>query len=138
MMKTSCQPTEIVIDGFKEWKSSRSNSSHNSFGAANEVHFDCGESTRSSNDDEIVDIAHPPVRWLDDDELSLEDDFDSGTNWEVPPALFFQRLESEEVVYKSKKPRCKFLGKYIMGDLLGEGSYGKVKEVLDSETLTRR
>nr|XP_008509735.1 PREDICTED: serine/threonine-protein kinase STK11-like [Equus przewalskii] len=25
-----------------------------------------------------------------------------------------------------------------MGDLLGEGSYGKVKEVLDSETLCRR
>lgn len=25
-----------------------------------------------------------------------------------------------------------------MGDLLGEGSYGKVKEMLDSETLCRR
>jgi serine/threonine-protein kinase 11 len=25
-----------------------------------------------------------------------------------------------------------------MGDLLGEGSYGKVKEVLDTETLCRK
>ena len=30
------------------------------------------------------------------------------------------------------------LGKYVMGDVLGEGSYAKVKEVIDSETLCRR
>lgn len=30
------------------------------------------------------------------------------------------------------------IGKYCMGDKLGEGSYGKVKEVLDSESLCRR
>ena len=29
-------------------------------------------------------------------------------------------------------------GKYVVGDLLGEGSYGRVKECLDSETLCRR
>ena len=28
--------------------------------------------------------------------------------------------------------------RYLMGSLLGEGSYGKVKEVLDLHTLTRR
>lgn len=30
------------------------------------------------------------------------------------------------------------VGKYVMGDKLGEGSYGKVKECLDQETLQRR
>ena len=29
-------------------------------------------------------------------------------------------------------------GKYVVGDLLGEGSYGRVKECLDSLTLCRR
>lgn len=30
------------------------------------------------------------------------------------------------------------VGKYVMGDKLGEGSYGKVKECLDQDTLQRR
>uniref|UniRef100_A0AAZ3QZI8 Serine/threonine-protein kinase STK11 n=1 Tax=Oncorhynchus tshawytscha TaxID=74940 RepID=A0AAZ3QZI8_ONCTS len=37
-----------------------------------------------------------------------------------------------------RRKRAKLIGKYLMGDLLGEGSYGKVKEMLDSETLCRR
>ena len=28
-----------------------------------------------------------------------------------------------------------FIGKYVMGDVLGEGSYAKVKEAIDSEAL---
>ncbi|XP_073972405.1 lkb1/serine/threonine kinase 11 [Rhodnius prolixus] len=51
---------------------------------------------------------------------------------------FFHRVESDEIIYQRKKKRCKMIGKYVMGDLLGEGSYGKVKEMLDSETLCRR
>ena len=96
----------------------------------------------------MVDLTGPPVRWLDGDEISVDEreDFYGGDptmenlpDWStVPPNLFFQRLNSEEVIYQSNKKKCKFLGKYIMGDLLGEGSYGKVKEVLDSETLVRR
>ena len=27
------------------------------------------------------------------------------------------------------------LGRYVMGDVLGEGSYAKVKEAIDQETL---
>ena len=30
---------------------------------------------------------------------------------------------------------CQFIGKYVMGDVLGEGSYAKVKEAIDSEAL---
>ena len=51
---------------------------------------------------------------------------------------FIHRISSEQIIYKSKKNQCKFIGKYVMGDLLGEGSYGKVKEVLDTETLSRK
>ncbi|XP_066992722.1 serine/threonine-protein kinase STK11 isoform X2 [Anabrus simplex] len=65
-----------------------------------------------------------PVTWLNDD--------DSDVN------MFFHRVDSDQIIYQTKKKKCKMIGKYVMGDLLGEGSYGKVKEMLDSETLCRR
>ncbi|XP_061878701.1 serine/threonine-protein kinase STK11 isoform X1 [Entelurus aequoreus] len=51
---------------------------------------------------------------------------------------FIHRIDSSEVIYQPRRKRAKLIGKYLMGDLLGEGSYGKVKEMLDSETLCRR
>ncbi|KAK2103505.1 Serine/threonine-protein kinase stk11 [Saguinus oedipus] len=51
---------------------------------------------------------------------------------------FIHRIDSTEVIYQPRRKQAKLIGKYLMGDLLGEGSYGKVKEVLDSETLCRR
>lgn len=68
------------------------------------------------------------VTWLDDDQI---EDLDQT----IP---FFQRVDSADIIYKSKKKKCKMIGKYVMGDVLGEGSYGKVKEMLDSLTLCRR
>ncbi|XP_049866531.1 serine/threonine-protein kinase STK11 isoform X1 [Pectinophora gossypiella] len=68
------------------------------------------------------------VTWLDDDQI---EDLDQT----IP---FFQRVDSADIIYKSKKKKCKMIGKYVMGDVLGEGSYGKVKEMLDSESLCRR
>uniref|UniRef100_A0A8D8PQJ9 non-specific serine/threonine protein kinase n=1 Tax=Cacopsylla melanoneura TaxID=428564 RepID=A0A8D8PQJ9_9HEMI len=50
----------------------------------------------------------------------------------------FHRVDSDQVIYDNKTIKVKMIGKYVMGDLLGEGSYGKVKEMLDSETLCRR
>lgn len=47
------------------------------------------------------------------------------------------RINSAEVVYRAHR-RAKLVGRYLMGDILGEGSYGKVKEALDTETLQRR
>ena len=32
---------------------------------------------------------------------------------------------------------CQVLGRYVMGDVLGEGSYAKVKEAIDQDTLVR-
>lgn len=65
-------------------------------------------------------------RWSNDDRDGIA--FDMG----------FHRVDSDQIIYRSKKKRCKLIGKYIMGDALGEGSYGKVKELLDMETLCRR
>lgn len=69
-----------------------------------------------------------PLEWINDD---LDYDLDDINT-------FFHRVDSDQIIYEEKKKRCKLIGKYVMGDLLGEGSYGKVKEVLDSETLFRR
>lgn len=41
-----------------------------------------------------------------------------------------------EEVFSEKKP--KILNGYLFGETIGEGSYGKVKEVLEQETLVRR
>lgn len=75
-----------------------------------------------------------PITWLDDEEnekLDLSVSLD-------PSNMFFNRVNSAEIIYQAKKKSCKMIGKYVMGDILGEGSYGKVKEVLDSESLSRR
>lgn len=74
----------------------------------------------------------PSVTWLADDELIEQLDFQTISN-----SLQFNRVDSEEIVYK-KKNAIKMIGRFCMGDKLGEGSYGKVKEVLDSESLCRR
>lgn len=66
-----------------------------------------------------------PVTWINDEE-NEDNDF------------VFHRVNSDQIIYQTKKKKCKMIGKYVMGDLLGEGSYAKVKEMLDTETLCRR
>lgn len=73
------------------------------------------------------------VTWLDDEQI---EDLDLVTLDQTN--LFFHRVDSADIIYRSKKKKCKMVGKYVMGDVLGEGSYGKVKEMLDSESLCRR
>lgn len=82
--------------------------------------------------DENETLEINAVRWLDDEQI---DQLDVNLD---PTNLFFHRVDSAEIIYQNKKKRCKLVGKYVMGDMLGEGSYGKVKEMLDSETLCRR
>lgn len=72
------------------------------------------------------------VTWLDDEEIDKLD-----LSCVDPANMFFNRVDSAEIIYQAKKKACKMVGKYVMGDVLGEGSYGKVKEVLDSEDLNR-
>lgn len=64
------------------------------------------------------------VTWLNDDD-------NDGTE------LGFHRVNSDQIIY-TKKKKFKMVGKYVMGDMLGEGSYAKVKEMMDTETLCRR
>lgn len=92
------------------------------------------------SDDELnpINAAENAEIWLTDgqgmDQFDgLDDDLET-----VNIANFFHRVDSDQIIYQTKKKRLKLIGKYVMGDLLGEGSYGKVKEMLDSETLCRR
>merc|ERR1719322_2285259 len=48
------------------------------------------------------------------------------------------RVDSIDVVFDNRQKRAKVLGSYVMGDVLGEGSYAKVKEAIDQRTLCRR
>lgn len=83
-------------------------------------------------EDEIAGPVTPligDVQWLSDDEIIAQIDLQT--------TLQFNRIESEEIIF-AKKEKIKMIGRYVMGDKLGEGSYGKVKELLDTETLCRR
>lgn len=80
-----------------------------------------------NSESEIFGDFSKPVTWINDDE-----------NEDIDITGFFHKVDSDEIIYQTKKKKCKMIGKYVMGDLLGEGSYAKVKEMLDSETLCRR
>lgn len=56
----------------------------------------------------------------------------------APIPLAYQRVNSSQILYEKRKKRPKFIAHYLIGDLIGEGSYSKVKEVLDTVTLERR
>uniref|UniRef100_A0A182SZH5 Protein kinase domain-containing protein n=1 Tax=Anopheles maculatus TaxID=74869 RepID=A0A182SZH5_9DIPT len=94
-----------------------------------------------SQDDDLEDVyktcnSQSVVEWInDDDELER---LDLPIEPIDPTGTVFNRVDSSDIIYQEKKKKCKLVGKYVMGDVLGEGSYGKVKEVLDSETLNRR
>ncbi|XP_035458964.1 serine/threonine-protein kinase STK11 isoform X1 [Spodoptera frugiperda] len=89
---------------------------------------------QESDDNFMLDGSPEPhsVTWLDNDQI---DDLDLNLD---QTNLCFHRVDSADIIYRNKKKKCKMVGKYVMGDVLGEGSYGKVKEMLDSETLCRR
>lgn len=49
----------------------------------------------------------------------------------------FIQYTSTDLLYLHKNKAAKMIGRYLMGGLLGEGSYGKVKEGFCSETVRR-
>lgn len=57
------------------------------------------------------------VTWLSDDE---NERLDMSMNLNAAN-LFFNRVNSAEIIYQAKKKNCKMIGKYVMGDKLGEG-----------------
>lgn len=64
------------------------------------------------------------------------EDVDSPGEEVVP----FYKYDSTDIIYaQPQRPKAKIIGnKYLKGDLLGEGSYSKVKEMLDVNSLCRR
>uniref|UniRef100_A0A5S6QJB9 non-specific serine/threonine protein kinase n=1 Tax=Trichuris muris TaxID=70415 RepID=A0A5S6QJB9_TRIMR len=56
---------------------------------------------------------------------------------ELSTCLQFPRVDSADFAFNGKQRRPKLIDKYLLGDLLGEGSYAKVKEAIDCETLCR-
>lgn len=59
------------------------------------------------------------VTWLSDDE---NEKLDMSININAAN-MFFNRVNSAEIIYQAKKKTCKMIGKYVMGDKLGEGKY---------------
>lgn len=98
--------------------------------------FRCG-----GGDDEYPDDEPDIIKFEMTDKSSYYPpcDFDFlNADEPLSSALIFRRVDSDQIVYQRRQRRAKHVGKYLMGDVLGEGSYGKVKEVLDTETLCRR
>ncbi|KHJ41062.1 kinase domain protein [Trichuris suis] len=56
---------------------------------------------------------------------------------ELSTCLQFPRVDSADFAFNGKQKRPKLIDKYLLGDLLGEGSYAKVKEAIDCESLCR-
>jgi len=83
----------------------------------------------SQNDDLSADqYDHDSTSAQWNDFMNSNDDF-------LPNII---RIDSAEIIY-TPDTHASFIGdKYLKGDLLGEGSYSKVKEVLDIDTLCRR
>ncbi|TRY73629.1 hypothetical protein TCAL_13050 [Tigriopus californicus] len=52
--------------------------------------------------------------------------------------MTIQRVDSQDVLFDSRPKKAKIIGQYVIGDLLGEGSYAKVKEAMHQDQLIRR
>ena len=76
---------------------------------------------------------------MDDDEADAEEISALMSNLAPPTPVLIQRVSSEdEMNLYSKRKRAKFVGPYLFGDVIGQGSYAKVKECLDRRSLCRR
>lgn len=71
------------------------------------------------SEDDLHDPHNQAVTWLNDDE---NEKLDMSFNLEATN-MFFNRVNSAEIIYQAKKKTCKMIGKYVMGDKLGEGLY---------------
>ncbi|XP_065155611.1 serine/threonine-protein kinase STK11 [Atheta coriaria] len=87
----------------------------------------------SVNSEDGDEERAPTTATLDEWHDPIDDDLDN-----LNINSFFHRVGSDQIIYAVKPRRLKMIGRYVMGDLLGEGSYGKVKELMDTDTLCRR
>lgn len=87
----------------------------------------------------VPSIAPPTQFNLLFDEVDEEPNSSILLNLTPPTPVPIQRVSSEdELNFSSKRKRAKFIGPYLFGDVIGQGSYAKVKECLDRRNLCRR
>ena len=105
-----------------------------------EFHFSMAHTTPTPG------AANPKIDFFDDDEYLEDPGWDAdliGNNGfnqddQLANLIAIERVDSRDVVFDNRPKKTKILGKYVMGDVLGEGSYAKVKECIDQESLCRR
>lgn len=79
-------------------------------------------------------LMHPMISPGDLNHLILSDHVDHPEDF-----VTFHRYNSEDIIYEAPRRKAKIIAeKYLKGDLLGEGSYSKVREMLDVNRLCRR
>ncbi|CAF0825874.1 unnamed protein product [Rotaria sp. Silwood1] len=99
----------------------------------NNGHQHFSPSVSSSTHQEQIDI------FLGEDEDDGEQTAALLLNLTPPTPVPIQRVSSEdEFNFYLKRKRAKFIGPYLFGDVIGQGSYAKVKECLDRRNLCRR
>lgn len=73
-----------------------------------------------------------------DDDSSCTSEGDQDNEGEEWLSYLIRNDETQEIVFQPKLKHAKFIGnRYLKGGVLGEGAYGKVKEILDTHTLQR-
>lgn len=86
-----------------------------------------------SEDDLLDTNCRQGVTWLNNDE---NEKLDMSINIDATN-MFFNRVESAEIIYQAKKKTCKMIGKYVMGDKLGEGKRkNKTLHIMQSKQCT--
>ncbi|KAJ3337101.1 Serine/threonine-protein kinase stk11 [Gonapodya sp. JEL0774] len=58
-------------------------------------------------------------------------------NQRVASSQFIQKMDSNDIIWRNEETVVKMIGPYILGDKIGKGSFGKVKEGICTETLQR-
>jgi serine/threonine-protein kinase 11 len=105
-------------------------------------------------DEEIIPTSNLPVQQpsilynYKNNQQHLEGQFNEDDGEQISTFKFdltpftpvpIQRVSSEdELNFYVKHKRAKFIGPYLFGDVIGQGSYAKVKECLDRRNLCRR
>lgn len=70
-----------------------------------------------------------PQRPLDGERGFGDDEYEDDDLVEMSSydPLAYHRVNSTEILYENKKRKVKFVGHYLLGDVVGEGSYSKVE-----------
>jgi len=70
-------------------------------------------------------IGPPPSRQMNDNASDFSD----------PDNDFTWKIKDTEITYRTKTPKT--INQYLLGEVLGKGSYGKVREALDTTNFER-